>query len=517
MLISDIVRRNAQYFGDRDAIVVPGQGSTTWAELDVASNQMARLFLDLGLQKGDRVATYAGNCREFIEFFFACAKSGVIGSTTNIRLAASELSSYLNYVEPAAILVQAELAPQAQWVSEVESIRHVIGIGEGHGFELDLATAMAAQDKTELGCTVFDTDTYQLGATSGTTGIPKAAVLSHRNAMASLMCWTAEMPDPGEGTNLQNIPLFFNPGGVSGIHPVLLKGGRSVIFPAFDPATFLRAVPEYGVTHSIMVPTMIGMVLSHPECEDHDLSSLIAIGCGGSPIPREILARGKEVFGDVFHPMYGMAESYSCGLALRKHDQFTEGTEDQVRRLGSAGKPHLLVNLRVVDEGGQDITHDNTAVGEIWLRGDPISSGYFEMAEETAASHSGEWFRTGDLATVDDGGFVTIVDRLKDIIITGGINVFSVEVERALYAHPAVAQAAVIGVPHPKWGEAIHAVVVLAPGESIEPDELIAFAAERLAPFKKPRSLQVVDALPVGGTGKILKKELRMQHQKVVE
>lgn len=513
MLIGDIVRRNAYFFGDDDAIVVPGQGSTTWAELDAASNRMARAFLDLGLSKGDRVATYSGNCREFIEFFFACAKSGIIGSTNNIRLAPAELTSYLSYVEPSVILVQAELASQAGWVSEVSSIEYVIGMGEGHGFELDLATAMAAQDDTDPGCAVSDDDTYQLGATSGTTGIPKAAVLSHRNAYASLMCWAAELPDEGHSTNLQNIPLFFNPGGVSGIHPVLLKGGRSVIFPAFDPASFLRAVPEYGVTHSILVPTMIGMVLDHPEAEEHDLSSLVAIGCGGSPIPREILERGRRIFGDVFHPMYGMAESYSCGLALRKKDQFTEGTDEQVRRLGSAGGPHLLVDVRVVDEAGDDVPHDNSEAGEIWLRGDPVSGGYFRMPDETAASRSGEWFRTGDLATVDNGGFVTIVDRLKDIIITGGINVFSVEIERVLHAHPAVAQAAVIGVPDPKWGEAIHAVVTLAPGQAAEPEELIKFAAERLAPFKKPRSLEVVAQLPVGGTGKILKKDLRLQYQ----
>ncbi len=514
MLIGDIVRRNAHFYGDRDAVVVPGGVTLTWGQLDEASNQMARVFARLGLTKGDRVATFSGNCAEFIVFFFACAKSGIVGASTNVRLSPTELVAYLGYVEPAAILVHADLAGHASWVSQVASIDHVIGIGDGHGLGLDLAAAMAAEERAEPAGRIADTDTYQLAATSGTTGIPKAAVLSHRNAIASVMCWAAEMPDPGEGTNLQNIPLFFNPGGVSGIHPVLLKGGRTVIFPSFDPATFLRAVPEYRVTHSIMVPTMIGMVLDHPGCADHDLSSIIAIGCGGSPIPRQILERGRAVFGNVFHPMYGMAESYSCGLALRQHDQFTEGTDEQLRRLGSAGAPHLLVDVRVVDDEGRDVPHDNTVAGEIWLRGDPISGEYFRMAEETAASRSGEWFRTGDLATVDEGGFVTIVDRLKDMIITGGINVFSVEVERALHAHPAVAQAAVIGIPHPKWGEAIHALVVLAPGAAASPEELIAFAAERLAPFKKPRSLEIVAALPVGGTGKVLKKELRARYQK---
>ncbi|MCZ7526664.1 MAG: AMP-binding protein [Acidimicrobiia bacterium] len=512
MLVSDIVRRNADFYGDREAVVVPGRGSLTWAGLEERTNQLARAFLGLGLGKGDRVATYAPNCGEYIEFFFGCAKSGVIGSTTNIRLAPAELVSYLNYVEPSAILVHADLVGQAGWVAEVPSIRHVIGVGEGHGFDLDYAGLVEAQEGGDPGCAVDDTDTYQLGATSGTTGIPKGAVLTHRNAIAAMLNWMADMPYPPEGTNLQNIPLFFNPGGPAGMHPVLMKGGRTVIFPAFEPGNFLRAVPEYRVTHSILVPTMVGMVLAHPECEQHDLSSIMAVSIGGSPLPREVLARAREVFGDVFFPMYGMAESYSSGLILRREDQHTEGTEEQVRRLGSAGKPMVLNQVRVVDEHGVDVPRDNATAGEVWLKGDTLSPEYFRMPEETVAARSGEWFKSGDLATVDPDGFVTIVDRLKDMIITGGINVFSVEVEKALYGHPAVGQVAVIGVPHDKWGEAIHALVVPAPGQEATPEELMAFAAERLADYKKPRSLEIVDELPVGGTGKILKKELRERY-----
>lgn len=509
MLVSDIVRRNAAYFGDLEAVVVPGVRSTTWSALEERTNQLGRALLDLGLRKGDRLATFMPNGGEFVDFFFACAKTGIIGSTTNIRLTGDDLTSYLSYVEPSAILVQADLAEQAGWVRDVASIRHVIGVGDGHGFDLDLEQLIAAADSRDPGCDIADDDVYQLGATSGTTGTPKGAILSHRNAIAAMLNWMAEIPIPTGGTNLQNIPMFFNPGGPAGLHPVLMKAGRTVIPSAFVPAEFLRSVPEYGVTHSILVPTMISMVLNDPECGRHDLSTFMGICIGGSPLPRDTLARAREVFGDVFFPLYGMAETYSCGTILRREDQFTEGTPEQVRHLASIGKPNVLMQVRVVGEDGEEVPRDETTPGEIWMRGDSVSSGYFRLPDETAASRSGDWMKSGDVGVMDADGFVTIVDRSKDIIISGGINVFSREVEEVLYDHPAVAQVAVIGIPHERWGEAIHAVVVLAPGVSATPEELLAYAATHLADYKKPRSIEIAASLPIGGTGKILKRELR--------
>ena len=510
MLVSDIVRRNAIFFPDNDAVVIPGDRTISWAQLDERTDQLARGFGELGLGKGDRVAAYALNRAEYLEFFFACAKSGVIGAALNARLAPSELRAYLDYVEPGAILVDVDLNEQADsFLPDVSSIEHVIGVGADHGRATDYEQLVQAQDAAEPDVTVYDTDPYQLGATSGTTGVPKAAVLTHRNAIAAMLNWLAEIPSQEGGTNLQNIPLFFNPGGPAGLHPVLMKGGRSVIFPAFDPGNFLRAIGEYGVTHSILVPTMVGMVLHHPEAEQHDVSTLRAVMLGGSPLPQEYLRRGREVLGDVFYPLYGMAESYSCGTILRPENQFTEGTEAQLRRLSSAGKPNVLMEVRVVGDDGKDVPRDNTTGGEVWLRGDTVSPEYFRMPEETAISREGDWFKSGDVAVVDDEGFMTIVDRMKDVIITGGINVFSREVEEVLHEHPAVAQVAVIGIPSDKWGEAIHAVVVLAPGAEATEEELQTFAAERLADYKKPRSVEIRSELPVGGTGKILKKELR--------
>ena len=510
MLVSDIVTRNAQFFPEREALVTPGGVSRTWAEVDERTTRFGNALLELGLQKGDRLAIFAPNCTEYVEFFFACAKAGVAGAATNIRLSEYEIASYLSYVEPAALLVHADLLEDARgWIEQVASLKRVIGFGGDHGLDLDLEQLLASTSTETPPVTIEETDIYQLGATSGTTGIPKAIVLTHRNAIAAMVCWASEMPVPEAGTALQNIPMFFNPGGPSGIHPVLLKGGRSVIPPAFDPKEFPRLVEEYQVTNTIIVPTMVQMVVSQPECDQHDLSSLRGVMSGGSPMSLDVFRRARQVMGNVFYPIYGMAESYSVGTVLRPENQHLEGSPEQLQRLSSVGKPYVLTRLRVVDAQGDDVPRDGTTSGEIWLSGDHMSAEYYRMPDETARSKAGEWFRTGDVAVIDSDGFVTIVDRLKDMIITGGINVFSIEVERCLEVHPGVDQVAVIGVPHAQWGEAIHAVVRRTEGSTVTEDELIDFAAERLSAYKKPRSIEFVDAMPISGTGKILKKVLR--------
>lgn len=510
MLISDIVRRNADMHGDADAAIEPGGRRINWGELNARTDQLAKALLELGLVKGDRLAIFARNGIHYLEYFFACAKSGIIGAPTNIRLVPYELASYLSYVKPRAVVADASLAELVDaFIPGVATLEHVIGMGGAHTWGQDLETMIGAASPGDPGCDVCDDDTYMLGPTSGTTGVPKGAILTHRNAYAAILNWVAEMPVQEGDTNLQNIPMFFNPGGPAGIHPVMLKAGRSIIVPGFDPGLFLKLVPEYRVTHSVAVPTMVQMILDHPDCEKADLSSLRGMMTGGSPVSREFLLRANAVFGNIFSPHFGMAETYSSGLVLRLEHQITDGTEEQVRRLGSAGKPNVLIQVRVVDEQEKDVPRDNETSGELWIKGDSVSPGYFEMPEETMASRRGDWFRTGDVAVIDSEGFISIVDRMKDIIITGGINVFSREIEDALLSHDGVAMCAVIGIPSDRWGEAVHAVVVLRPGVNVTVDELMVAAEARLAPFKKPRSIEIVSELPLSGTGKILKRELR--------
>jgi acyl-CoA synthetase (AMP-forming)/AMP-acid ligase II len=340
--------------------------------------------------------------------------------------------------------------------------------------------------------------------------------MTHRNAIAAMLNWLAELPIAERGSYLQCIPMFFNPGGPAGVHPALMKGGRSVLVGNFEAGEYLRAVHEHAITDSVLVPTMVRMVLEHADCDAARLASLNDVVLGGSPIPRALLQRAREAFGDVFFPFYGMAETYSCGMVLRREQQLTDGSEAQMRRLASAGKPMALIRARVVGEDGDGVPHDGETVGEIQMAGDSVSREYFRMPDETALAHDGEWVTSGDLATVDEDGFVTIVDRAKDIIISGGINVYSRDVEEVLHAHPAVAAAAVIGVPDERWGEMIHAVVVLADAAGATEEELLDHAAAHLAGYKKPRSLEFVDALPVNANGKVLKRELRAAAVEVI-
>lgn len=509
MLVSDIVRNNAQYFSHSEAVVVPGGVSRTWEELDLRTNRVANAFATLGLAKGDRVAIFAPNCAEYLDFFFGCAKSGVIGAAINIRLAPAEVAEYLRYVEPKVVLVHAALATEAAaWLEEGVPTHTVVGIGDEHPYDVDFETLVAAAQASDPQVEVTETDIYQLAATSGTTGVPKAAMMTHRNAITAMLNWLSEVPVPKQSTALQCIPHFFNPGGPAGLHPVLMKGGRMVIPTAFTPESFLQYVEEYQVTHTIVVPTMLHMSLEAQATAARDLSSLKGIITGGSPLPAELLARGRELIGDIFYPIYGMAEMYACAMILRPEDQFTEGTEQQRRQLSSLGKPMVLTQVRVVRDG-EDVPRDGTTHGEIWLAGGPVSSSYFRMPEETERSRHDGWFKSGDVGVMDEEGFVTLVDRLKDMIITGGINVFSVEVEHAIMRHPAVRQAAVIGLPHPTWGESVHAVVVSEDGASLDERELIEFVDTQLASYKKPRSVEFVDELPTSSTGKTLKRVLR--------
>jgi long-chain acyl-CoA synthetase len=438
----------------------------------------------------------------------------VVGAPLNIRLTLTELSAYLSYVEPRALLAHATLAPMARELgTAVPALEHVVGFGGDHGFPLDLEDLVAATPGNDRDRGLDASSVYMLAATSGTTGVSKAVVLTNGNAIAAIACYAAELPTSERETVLQNIPLFFNPGGPAGLHPALTKGGRTVLYPGFEPATFLDVVPRYRVNHTILVPTMIRMVLDHPAAASADLSSLRGITCGGSPVSKELLLAARPVFGDVFRPTYGMAETYSCGLVLRPENQRPDGDDDDIRRLGSAGKPHLLVDVEVVADDGTPVPRDAATPGEVLVRGDVVASGYFRMAEETASSFAGGWMHTGDLATVDADGFITIVDRKKDIIISGGINVASREVEEVLLRHPDVAQAAVIGVPHPQWGEAVHGVVVARPGVDPDTDAILAFCATQLASYKKPRTIEVRAELPISATGKVLKRELRAAHE----
>jgi acyl-CoA synthetase (AMP-forming)/AMP-acid ligase II len=509
MLVHDILHRNASYFGDDRALMVPGVGAQTWLQLQSRVHRFAHALSGLGLEPGDVVAIYAPNCAEYVEFNFACAASGLVGAALNVRLAPQELIDYVSYVGPRAVLVHHELAPSAaRWLPQAAPDALQITIGGGAGPGVDLEGLMAASATTPPDVRVGADDVYQLAATSGTTGRTKAARMTHRNAVAAMVNWLCEMPVGERDVALQCIPQFFNPGGPAHLHPVMMKGGCVIIPSAFAPERFVELALEHSVTHAVLVPTMLQMILDVAEASGTTLDRIKGINTGGSPLSPELVRRGRRTFGDVFYPIYGMAETFSCATMLRPEALRGVDAETEARRLSSVGRPMVLTDLRVVDEAGVDVPADGATPGEIWLTGDTVSPGYLDATGDSQ-SREGRWFRTGDVAVVDEEHFVAIVDRLKDVIITGGINVISREIEEVLQLHPAVEGAAVIGLPHPRWGEGIHAIVVRRPDSVVGADDLIEHVGCHLAGYKKPQTFEFVDSLPVGSTGKVLKRRLR--------
>ncbi len=510
MLIRDIPGRNAEYKPEADAIVQLDGPTLSWKELSEQSNRFARALVTLGLEPGDRLAILAPNCPEYIEFFFACAKTGVAGAPVNIRQTASELVSYLSYIEPRAVLVHADYAELGAAVTDqLPTLEFVIGTGEGHGAPLDLGVLMAAEDPSAPGIEVPGDAIYQLCPTSGTTGTVKGAIMTQDSAIASVNGWAMEYPVTENSTYLQMLSLFFNSGGpASGVPAAFLKGGRMVLIPSFEPLSVLRCINDFKVTASTMVPTMMRMLLDHPRRAEFDLSSFTHATMGGAPVSAALVEEVRATIGPVVFPMYAMAETASSGLILRQ-EQYSLVAD---RTLLPTGRPQANMNVRVVGDDGTDVPGDGTTTGEVWLKGPAVSPGYFRKPEDTAACRVGDWLKTGDIAVVDEYRIVTLVDRKKDIIITGGINVVSREVEEALASHPAVLEAAVIGVPHEQWGEAIHAVIVLREGEGVSDDALRAHALEQIAKYKCPQSYEYIPELPRTATGKVLKRELRARH-----
>jgi len=508
VLIGDILLQNARLFPDRPCLI-QGDLALSCSEVDRRVNALANAWLRLGLRKGDRLAILSENCYQYPEMFFACARTGIIGVPLNVRLAVPELVSYLRYTKPRALVASSNLAgaaEQLQW--EVPGLERVIGLGGDHPFSLDHEELVLTHPETPPEASVSPDDTYVLGSTSGTTGVPKAAILTQRNAVTAMLIWYAELGWPQFGSYLQTTPQFFNPGGPASMIP-FMKAGAVIVLPEFDPVAWMQHVERHRPWFSMMVPTRLSRVVYHPDVEKYDLSSLKAMITGGSPVPEALVRRCTEVFGSILFPQYGMCETYSSGLLLRRQYLIPDGTPEQRKRLTSAGHPMINIEVRVVDEQGNDVPWGSGQAGEIIVRGDQVSPGYWEMPEETAACWKDGWFYTGDLATVDEEGLIYIVDRKKDMIITGGINVFSVEIERVILQHPAVAQVAVIGVPDEKWGEAIKAICVLHPGRRATEEEIIDHCRKHLASYKKPKSVEFRDSLPLSGTGKVLKRVLR--------
>jgi long-chain acyl-CoA synthetase len=496
--VAGIIRDQAAARGEKVAIVF-GERRISYRELDQRSNRVARALLAAGVQPKDHVAFIDMNGPEYFEVLFGCAKVNAINVGVNWRLAPGEMAYTVNDAEAKALFVGPDFQAAIDQVrADLKSVRTVVNLGDE--YEAWLGSGDASDP---LAPSAGDDVAIQL-YTSGTTGRPKGAMISNRNLETLITQVLADWEFDAESVNLVASPLFNIAGGGWALVGMFC-GATTILLRTATPPSLLQAIAEQRVTNALLVPALLNFMLQVPAVEEIDFSSLRAIVYGASPIAAKILAQSIKTFKCHFIQAYALTEHTGSATIMRPEEHDLSNPA----RLLSCGRPHSWVSLRIVDpQSGEHRAAGE--VGEIWLRSGQVMKGYWNRPEATAETITADgWLRTGDLAYADAAGYVYLQDRLKDMIISGGQNIYPVEVEAVLMAHPAIADVAVIGVPDEQWGEAVKAIVVRKPGTDTEEAQIIAFAKKRIAHFKAPSSVDFAETLPRNPSGKVLKRELR--------
>lgn len=502
-LLAELTRVHAMKRADQIALWFEGN-QTTYAELDRRANQVANGLLSEGLPPASRVAVLSKNTDAVFELLFGAAKAGQTLVVVNWRLAPQEVTYILNDAQARLLFVGADFCDIVNKTSSAwPTVQKIIALeGSSTPWE-SYAAWRARQSSDEPQVTVTGSDVVVQLYTSGTTGRPKGAQLTSDNLLALVSVGVNELQlVTAEDINLVCMPLF-HIGGLGYGLVGLYGGSTNVILREVIPVEILRAVARHRVNKMFLVPAVILFLLQTPEIEQTDLSSLRLISYGASPMPLELLRRAMNVFRCGFGQVYGLTETTGAITFLPPADHDPSGTP----RMRSCGKPFSTVEIRIVDAEGRDLPVGQ--VGQIITRSPQTMKGYWNLPEETAHAIRDGWFYTGDAGYLDEDGYLYIHDRVKDMIISGGENIYPAEVENVLFNHPAVADVAVIGVPDEQWGEAVKAIVVKKAGVEVTADELIAFAKQHIASYKAPKSVDFVEALPRNASGKILKRELR--------
>jgi acyl-CoA synthetase (AMP-forming)/AMP-acid ligase II len=486
------LRRAARRWPTRDALA-DERARITFAELDRRVNRLARLLARLGVARGDRVATLLPSSIAHVVAEMAALRAGAVWVAINRRLAAPEAAFMLAH--SGARLLLHDGAPPADLVLPAGAVACDVSGGDP-----DLERRLAAESAEPLAVGLEEGDVARLRYTSGTTGRPKAAVLTHGAILTSLRNLLAELHELGSADVVLHVaPLTHASEAL--LAPALWRGARGVIRARFDPAEVIATVARERVTTVFLVPTMIGSLLEAAAGDPGPLASLRTVVYGAAPMPAELLARALVLLGPVLLQIYGMSECPFPITTLRKEDHLDP------RRRSSCGLPTAMNEVRVLGRDGAPLPAGE--VGRIAVRGPQRMREYWRDPEATAATLAGGWLVSGDLGRLDEAGFLTLVDRCDDVIITGGFNVYPREVELVLEEHPGVAEAAVAAVPHPRWGQGVAAWVVRAPGTTVGEAELVERCRARLAGYKKPLRITFVDALPKSPTGKLLRRRLR--------
>jgi acyl-CoA synthetase (AMP-forming)/AMP-acid ligase II len=513
MLVTEMMEKARTLYPKKYGVIC-GNRRFTYSQFGERVDRLSNALLDTGLKKGDTVAILHRNCHYFLEVYFATMQVGIVLCPLNYRLSPRELAFILNDNGAKALIAEVHFADRvAKTFPQVPHLKEVIWTGgeptkgiNGKGYE-DLCASTSPFPPS--GVSLKEEGVIQLYYTSGTTGRQKGVMLSHRNVYTHAMSTIAELHLTDEDVWIHAAPMF-HLADAWATWAITWVGATHTFVKEFKAKEVLETIQKERVTISNMIPMMLNMLVNYPEVDTYDFSSLRAILSGGAPIAPEVVRKIMETFKCDYIQTYGMTETspYLTMSILKDHlKQLPE--EEQFKYKAATGRAVMGISLKVVDEKGAEVKHDGKEVGEIVVKGDAVTRGYWELPEETKKAIKGGWLYTGDLAVIDKEGYVNIVDRKKDMIVTGGENVYSTEVENILYMHPAVLEAAVVGVADEKWGEAVKAVVVLKKGYNATEEEIITFCKENIAHYKAPKSVDFMDELPKTGSGKIYKKGLR--------
>jgi acyl-CoA synthetase (AMP-forming)/AMP-acid ligase II len=480
----------------------------TFREFGSRVAKLAGALRALGLGTGDRVSILALNSDRYLEYYLAVVWAGGVVNPINTRWTPAEAVYALNDCGATMLMVDEQFRVAADPIrKDTSALREVIYLGDGtdapagmRAYEAILAAAEPIPDAVRSG-----NDLAGVFYTGGTTGFPKGVMLSHANLLSSALSMLASGFGDFGPIALHVAPMF-HLADVAVFVGQLLTGGSHVILPAFTPVGVLETIQKDRITGTLIVPTMIQMLVDHPDRGKYDLTSFKRLIYGASPIAEALLDRAMAALpGTEFVQAYGMTELSPITTLLAPFYHSPAGRP--ANKLRSVGRATCLTEVKICDPFGQEVPRGT--VGEIVVRGPVVMQGYWGKPKETESALRGGWMHSGDGAYMDDEGFIFIVDRMKDMIVTGGENVYSVEVENAIAQHPSVATSAVIGIPSEKWGETVHAVVILKPSAKVTPEELQAHCRARIASYKCPTTFEFRDALPLSGAGKVLKTKLR--------
>lgn len=514
MPLNELLPKAVRLHPRREAVVC-GRLRMDYAAFAARVWRLCGALRRMGLAKGDRLAVLHENCHVFLESYFAAAHLGLILVPLNFRLSPGELGFILQDSGARALIAQGRFHAHIQDLPALApGIEQLIwtqrSFERSKANEADYEDLLAAEPPDPPPpLALEDRDIAHLYYTSGTTGRPKGVMLTHGNVKSHALGTIAELHITDRDHWFHVAPLF-HLADAWATFAITWAGGKHVILPVFDALRVLDTIERERITLTNLIPTMLNLMVNEPRVGAFDYSSLRYMLSGGAPIAPETVRRIMETLHCDYVQTYGMTEtSPYLTLSLLKGRLRSLPPEERLRFKAKTGREFINVRLRVVDDAGLDVAADETRVGEIIVQGDTVTPGYWNLPDETTEAIRDGWLYTGDLAVIDEEGYVTIVDRKKDMIITGGENVYSTEVENVLYRHEDILEAAVVGVPDPKWGEAVKAFVVPKPGRSVRPEEIIAFCRKHLAGYKCPKGVELLESLPRTGSGKIYKKGLR--------